>query len=268
VRQGVRERTRQSARTLSLLGALLACAVPGVANAAPAVTLTVRAGPVQGFPKTGNRAGAAASLLVEVEVIGTEYAGGPAPLTRLGLELPPGMRWSTATLPRCAVMPGESELGPAPWPPCEKSALVVPTTSATARVQFAGELLPESYTIASFDNSGGGTSFFALGRRPISAEWLGVGSVARRGGREELAWSFPLVETVPSGLDSSLQSLTLRLGTGVRRPHAAAAFSLHMPARCPRAGLRFRLVAAFAALSGLPAQTASTSYIAECPARR
>lgn len=241
-------------------------AVPGAAIAAPAVGLTVKAGPVAGFPKTGNRAGAGASLLVEVVVSGTEYGGGPAPLTRLGLKLPAGIRWSTAALPRCSAGPGESLLGPHEWPPCQKSGLVVPNTSATARVQFGKELRPEILSVISLDNPTGGTSLIVEGHTPVSAEWWGAGSVARRGGGEELAWSFPLVETVPQGLDSSLERIALRLGSGVHTPRGAA-FSLLMPAKCPRSGLRFALTAGFAAIGGLPAQTVSAGYTAPCPRR-
>jgi hypothetical protein len=219
--------------------------------------------PGVGYPHTGSRDGAGASLLVEVGLSGTEYAGGPPPLNSVSLLLPAGMRWDTAGMPKC-VLP-ELEI-PAPFSgPCDQLGVHVrPDTLASGHFQFGMAFVPEMLSVESADDKVGGTVLLVGGHIPVSLEFQAEGTVARHSGQTELRWPMPLVETVPGGLDGSMNSLALRLGSGVVAKHGTK-FSLHMPAKCPRGGLRFRLAVEFAPVAGLPAQTAAASYGTPCP---
>jgi hypothetical protein len=259
-----------------LLAATVLCALVCVASssAAPELTLSVRAGPVPGFGGTGDRAGAGARLYIDVGVKGTEYDGHPPPLESLDLTLPPGMRFDTTGFkrflpsgfdkPHPGAGPGSLCLsGP---PSCVPGVQIGPPTSGTAIVAFGGELVRETLTALSFDDSAGGISLAVFGREPALLEFFAKSSAptgtAARG--LTLRWSLPTVETVPGANEMSVTQLRLNLGSGMRHD-GRSRFSLRMPAACRRESLRFSARASFSAVGDLPPRKSTATYRTGCP---
>ena len=82
-------------------------------------------------------------------------------------------------------------------------------------------------------------------------------------GNGRLVFPIPPVETVPGADNMSVTALTLYAGSA-RTTRGGHAFSLRMPARCPRGSLTYTLQASF----GGPAPSqVSTAYRARCPRR-
>jgi hypothetical protein len=225
----------------------------------PSLTLSARALPLAGFPHTGDLAGRGASLSLTVGFGGNQYGGFPPPLSALVLTLPPGTRFSSHGFPRCRTAP---TVGTAPH--CPAKTLIGPETSAETSVASASGVVVETAWVQSFYDRFGGMSFLTVGEAPADFSVTGTGVRATAGGAPQIRYALPLVETEPGQRYMSLTGLNLRLGSGLMTPNGPR-FSLLLPRRCPLGYLPFAAEAAFAAVGGLPAQTASATYRAPCP---
>jgi len=254
---------RTPAATLLATAALLLAAA--ASQAAPTIRLSVRTEPIPEFAHTGNIAGAGASILTQVGIDGSEYGGHPPPLVGISLRLPPGMRWNESGFPAClvyALEPGS----PGPFG-CPQGSEVHPESKAALDVAFGTEVVNEEATISTRYALDGGLTLKLFGHEPVLIEILTRG-IARQDGSgkgELLLFEVPLVETVPGGVDASFTSIGYRLGSGFQPDPKTQRFSLHVPRHCPRGFLRFSVEARFAALGGLPPQTATASDRTPCP---
>lgn len=249
---------------LALGAAVLAWEAPA-ACAMPSLKLSVRSLPVEGAPHTGDIAGAPATLSIQLRLAGSEYGGYPPPIAHLAFSLAPGVSWSTRAFNPCEESPREPRAaGPSG---CPIGAEVKEAGHTTGGVAFGPSYLPENGQIVTYyNNKEGGIGLVLLGRTPVLFEMNQLGTVspviAARGPRFE--FELPEAETVIGANLITFTSFTLLLGSS-NRSSAHPAFSLHMPARCPRRGLRFTAEVGFMAVAGLPAQTARASYRARCP---
>jgi hypothetical protein len=254
-----------AARYVGLLvcASLWSCLCAVGAEAAPQLSLSVRPLPIKAVANTGDHLGAGATLEFHVSITGAEYGGYPAPLSRLALKLPAGMRWDTTGFPRCrepefpAIGPGER--------PCRERFPIGPIAngaSVKTIVAFGRSMSPETLTATPFYNPAGGVTLTLYGHEPTSLGFLIEGTVGRLAhGRTELVFPFSLQETVPGADYVSITSFTLLVGSAraVRHGHA---FSLRMPAECPNGSLTYGLQAVF---SGPAPSSADATYHARCP---
>lgn len=231
------------------------------APAPPSLRLSARALPLAGFAHTGNVAGEGARLALRVGIAGTQYNGYPPPLTGLSLTLPRGMRLSSRGFPRCRP-PSNASLSLQPGR-CPAAALIGPRSSAQATVAAASGLVSEPASLQSFFDARGNPAFLLEGSSPQPFAIEAAGAFARAGGAERIIYSVPLGADLPGWQDTSIASLALQLGSAVRGARGPR-FSLSMPRRC-RLGLSIAVTATFAAVEGLPAQTATATYDAPCP---
>jgi hypothetical protein len=247
--------------TMILLAALATALWSGDAAAAPTISLAARARPIPEVPHTGNIAGAGTSLEVTLNVQGTEYGGFPPPLTRLVLNLPPGMHWDERGSPRCAYSPLEP--GGGGRQPCVERAKEHRQSSAQMIAPFGQTLVPETVSVSSFYDAHGILNFVLFGHAPVSVEMVATGVFSHRRSRsaQSLEVDFPAVETVPGAQLASLTSVTLLVGSSHPGVHGPA-FSLRMPRACPQRSLRFTAEATF---GGGTTQSASAAYTAACP---
>jgi hypothetical protein len=232
-------------------------------QAAPHLRLSVHTEPIPEYPHTGNIAGA--SIATQIGIEGSEYGGHPPPLIGLSLRLPPGMHWSAKGFPACPRSGLERNLEQPPL--CPRGSEMNPESKAALGVAFGTEVVFEKAAVMSTYAPGGGFTLRVFGHEPVLIEFL-AGGIARQnvsGKGELLSIATPLVETVPGGFDASFTSLGFRLGSGFQPGPKTPRFSLHEPRRCPHGYLRFSVEASFAALGGLPAQTATASDRAPCP---
>jgi len=260
---------RKATTVIAVLGVLLAV-LTGAAAAAPTVKLKAEAVPIPGFKHTGNILGAGAAVKAEYRIEGTEYGGFPPPLIGVTFYLPQGTRLHPSGFPTCA----RSNLEPSGRGPsaCTRGSAAGPVGKVLGIVAFGKERVPEEATLESFYAPGGGLEFFTAGHSPVSLEILSSGHYVNLGGRggfgPKLIAQVPLVETVPGAPDASVQRISVKVGSAMRR-HGKTIYYGTLPTKCTKSkGLLVKSELTFAGLGGLPQQTVTASYKAPCPRKR
>lgn len=249
---------------------LAAAAVLGLsatAAAAPQVRLRVEPVPIAGFPHTGYILGHGAALQAEYTISGTEYGGFPPPLIGVTFFLPTGTKLHPEGFPTCPKATLEPA-GPGPAA-CPKGSSAGPVGRALGVVAFGKEQVPEETTIEPFYAPGGGLEFFTAGHNPVSLEILSSGHyvpVNSGGFGQALVSQIPLVETVPGAPDASVERISVKVGSAIRKGGRAIYYGM-LPKTCPRAGFTVRSELTFAGLGGLAQTTVTVSYKAPCPRR-
>ena len=257
---------RAAATCLSALAAAV-LAVAGTAAAAPEVRLRVEPVPIAGYPNTGYILGHGAALQAEYTIAGTEYGGFPPPLIGVTFYLPEGTKLHPAGFPTCPKATLEPA-GPGPAG-CPKGSAAGPVGSVLGVVAFGHERVEEEATLESFYAPGGGLEFFTAGHSPVSLEILSSAryvSVNSGGFGEKLISQVPLVETVPGAPDASVERISVKVGSAVRKNGQAVYYGV-LPATCPKQGFTVRSELTFAGLGGLTQTTVTVSYKAPCPRR-
>jgi Bacterial Ig-like domain (group 3) len=190
----------------------------------------------------GAHLGEGAELTATLTLSGTEYSGGPDPLTEAVIELPAGMVLTSEGFPTCALETLAKE-GPAGCP--TGSAAGAPG-SFVGRVDFGREIIEEKGVVDPFFAQGGGFLLYIAGRSPVDLELISRASY----GAPVLPFGpaikveLPIVETIPGGADMSWTSLTVNLGTFGEGAGGELA-SLLVPDECPSGSLDWRVDAAF-----------------------
>lgn len=230
------------------------------AEAAPAVTLKIKALPIEGFPGTGDILGAGAAVEVQVTISGTEYGGYPSPLTGINLYTPSGSKITPTGFTTCA----NSVLENAGGEGCPSRSRAGPPGTGLGVVTFGGDPVPEKVSIESFFAPGGGLTFLVEGTTPSyfqvleKAHWVGASPPYE----QEAIVEVPLVETAPGANDASVTSFTVKVGAAHKQGKKTISY-FTQPKKCPRGGFPAKLEMKF--LSG---ETATVADHVPCPRGR
>ncbi len=243
------------------LGAL---ALPAGAGAIPTVTVSAKIVPISGFPGTGNKLGAGAAVEGSFTISGTEYGGFPPPLIGVNVFLPKGVVLHPSGFPTCA----PSVLEPSGKGPkgCPKGSAAGPVGKVTGYVAFGKEVVPETATIEPFYAPGGGIEFFTFGHEPVLVEILSKGHYIGASGlySKEFMAEVPLVETVPGAQDASVKSVSVKVGSAIRKGGKTIYYG-RVPKTCPKGGFPAKGELIFAGLGGLTQVTVTKTLKVPCP---
>jgi len=206
--------------------------------------------------------------------LSTPEGTAPPPLTRMDLQMPAGMDYTTTTLGLALCNPAALlAKGLAGCPANSRLGY----GSAYVEVPFgtgAGREIPEIQAVAGPSSTGNlNVLFYANGLEPVDAQLAFSGEVLPDSGRygSQLAANVPLITSVPGGPDVSIVRVATTIGprhlTYYRHSHGRlVAFhprGVSVPERCPRGGFPF--AANFAFQDG--SQAAATTTV-PCPPRR
>jgi len=251
---------RRASTCLAVL-ALGLLALPGIASAAPTVSIKVKVVPIPGFPGTGYILGAGAAEQAEFQIAGTEYGGFPPPLIGVNFYLPTGTVLHPAGFPTCPLETLE-KVGS-----CAKNSQAGPLGHALGVVSFGSERVPEEVEIQPYFAPGGGLEFYAAGHSPVALELISKGHYVTGGGAgfgQVLMSEVPLVETVPGAPDASTEKISVKVGAAIKK-NGKTTYYGRVPKKCPAGGFPFKAELMFAGLGGLSPQTVTTSYKVPCP---
>jgi len=238
--------------------------LPAAASAAPEVTIKASIVPIKGFPGTGNKLGAGAAVASQVTISGTEYGGFPPPLIGVNVYLPKGTVLHPSGFPTCPPTTLEpSGMGPKG---CPKGSAAGPVGTATGVVAFGSSIVPETTTIESFYAPGGGLEFFTFGHEPVLLEILSKAHFVAATGlySKELIAEVPLVETVPGAQDASVKTITVTVGSAIRK-NGKTIYYGRVPKKCPKGGFPGKAELIFAGLGGLTQTTVTKTLKVPCP---
>jgi hypothetical protein len=254
-------------RTLVGLLALLvltALVGPGVATAVPTVAIKARIVPIPGFPNTGDKLGAGAAVEGQITIAGTEYGGFPPPLIGVNVFLPKGTVLHPSGFPTCPV----ATLEPTGQGPkaCPKGSAAGPVGRVLGVVAFGTKIVPEEATVESFYAPGGGVEFFTYGHTPAILEVISTAHYVNASGvfSHELIAEVPLVETVPGAQDASVKSISLKVGSAIKK-NGKTIYYGRVPKTCPKGGFPAKAEFTFAGLGGLSQATVTKSIKVPCP---
>ena len=257
---------RMFAGCLAVLG-LAVLSLPALATAVPTVAVKAKIVPIKGFPGTGNKLGAGAAVESKVTISGTEYGGFPPPLIGVNVFLPKGTVLHPSGFPVCP--PAELEpSGRGPEACRKKGAAAGPVGKATGYVAFGSEVVPETVTIEPFYAPGGGFVFFTFGHDPVLLEILSQARLTGASGlySKELIAEIPLVETVPGAQDASVKTISVIVGSAMRKKGKTIYYG-RVPKKCPKGGFPAKAELMFAGLGGLAPATVVKTLKVPCPKR-
>ncbi|HXN37461.1 MAG TPA: hypothetical protein VN892_05450 [Solirubrobacteraceae bacterium] len=249
---------RRASIYLAVLG-LAALALPGIASAAPAVTVKVKVVPIEGFPGTGYILGHGAAETFEFSIAGTEYGGFPPPLIGVNVFLAKGIVLTPGPFPKCPLQTLE-KVGK-----CAKNTQAGPLGHALGVVSFGTERVPEEVEVQPYF-APDGLEFYVAGHSPVALELISNGHFVKASGEfgEETVTEVPLVETVPGAPDASTERISVKVGSAIKK-HGKAIYYGTVPKKCPAGGFPFKAELLFAGLGGLTPQTVTTAYKVPCP---
>jgi hypothetical protein len=249
--------------------ALAAVALPGLAGAAPRVSVKAKVLPVpinpasaksKNYPKTGNILGAGASVETQFTISGTEYGGFPSPLTGVVVYLPAGTKLHPqgfATCPNGILETHEVQK-------CPKKSIASPKGSVLGVVSFGSTRVQEKASVQAFFTSGGGLAFFTEGTSPALIEILSTGRFSGASGAfsQKLTAVVPLVETVPGAPYASVESIRIKVGAAFMKGKKLISYGT-VPKKCPKGGFPAKTELKF--LSG---ETSTASIKVPCPKKK
>jgi hypothetical protein len=250
---------------LAALG-VAALSLPALAAAVPTVTVRAKIVPIKGFPGTGNKLGAGAAVESQVTISGTEYGGFPPPLIGVNVFLPKGTVLHPSGFPACPPATLEPA-GPGPKG-CPKGSAAGLVGKVTGYVAFGTEVVPETATIEPFYAPGGGLEFFTFGHSPVLLEVLSKAHFVGASGlfSKELIAEVPLVETVPGAQDASVKTISVTVGSAIRK-NGKTIYYGRVPKKCPSGGFPAMAELTFAGLGGLTQTTVTKTLKVPCPRR-
>jgi len=151
---------------------------------------------------------------------------------------------------------------------CPKGSSAGPVGKATGYVAFGTEVVPETATIEPFYAPGGGLEFFTFGHAPVLLEVLSKAHFVAASGlfSKELIAEVPLVETVPGAQDASVKTISVTVGSAIRK-NGKTIYYGRVPKKCPTGGFPAKAELIFAGLGGLPQTTVAKTLKVPCPRR-
>jgi hypothetical protein len=239
--------------SLCACAALGATALAGVSQAAPQVSVKAKIVPIpvnpnspkKTYPKTGNILGAPAALETETSIKGSEYFGGPSPITSVIAYLPSGVKLNPKAFTTCPQGILESH----EVQKCPKRSIASPVGEVTGMVSFGSSRVFERTTVQAFFAAGNKLAFYAEGREPALIEVLTSGgfSTASKPFGQKLSVAVPLVPTVPEAPYASEMSIKIKVGAAYMKNKRLISYGT-VPSRCPKGGFTGKLELKF--LSG------------------
>lgn len=254
--------TRRALLGLGVVGLL--AGLPAAASATPVVTLKAAPVPIPihpndphsaTYPGTGDILGAGAAFEAEFRISGTEYGGGPPPITQVKVLLPPGVKLTTKGFATCAEATLKAK-GPGA---CPKKSFASPLGEARGFVSFGGERVHETVTVQAFFAPGGSLIFAVYGATPASIELFPKGTYSTVGGSELFTTEVPLIESVPGALDGSAEYIKVKVGAAYKKGKKLISYGT-VPKTCPKGGLKLKTEITF-----LGGEVVPTEYTAPCP---
>jgi hypothetical protein len=214
---------------IAAISGLVMLAMPGLASATPTVTAKARILPIPGFPHTGDCLGCGAELEAEATITGSEYAGGPAPVTEVKVYFPKGTKIHTAGFPTCSASAVERG-GVAACPKGSRAG----QGQAQGFVSLGGERVPETTSVDPFFVPGG-VDFWIEGDTPVKIEKLATGSWSFPSSGPVITVHVPLIETLPGAPDASATHIEGKSGGAIRKGGKTLYYGT-VPDSCPAGG--------------------------------
>jgi hypothetical protein len=250
------------------LAAPAALALPQAASARPEVSVKAKIVPVPidaskpsspGYPGTGNLLGAPAALEATLQIKGSEYFGGPAPVIGVVVDLPAGTKLHPqgfATCPMATLVSHEVEK-------CPKRSFAGPPGEVLGMVSFGNSRVLEKGTLQAFFAPGGRLAFYTEGREPAQVEVLAFANISTAPAPfgPRFSAEVPLVATVPEAPYASALTIKSKIGAGFKRGKKLISYGT-VPKRCPRGGFKGRVEIAF-----LGGETVTVQPTVPCPKR-
>lgn len=212
-----------------------------IAQAAPTVSIKAKIVPIpinpnspkKTFPKTGNILGAPAALEGEMTIKGTEYFGGPSPITSVVVYLPKGVKLNPKAFSICSKAILESH----EVQKCPKRSIASPKGEVTGMVSFGASRVFEKTTLQAFFSAGNKLTFFAEGREPALIEVLSEAGFFPASGvySQKLVAAVPLVQTVPEAPYASEMSIKVKVGAAYKKGKKLISYGT-VPKKCPKGG--------------------------------
>jgi len=255
---------RASTRRAALAFALLGLVLPATAMAAPSVTFKIKAIPIKknasskggpNWPGTGNILGAPTAVEAEFKIVGSEYFGGPSPLTEVTTTLPAGSKVNTKGFATCSTATLESH----EVQKCPAKSVAGPKGEANGEVSFGSTRVHEKLTVQPFFAVGGGLSFYAEGREPAQIELLSKGAFTSLAPTPTLATEVPLVITVPEAPYGSAEYIKVEVGAAFMKGKKLVSYGT-LPKKCPKGGFPVK-----ATLKFLSGETVTVTATPPCP---
>jgi len=249
---------RKASTCLTLI-ALAALGLPGVASAAPKVSLVAKAVPIPGYPHTGNILGAGAAIEYRITIQGNEAIGGvPSQITEVKSWLPAGVKLHPQGFVTCSPATLEN-IGPSG---CPKKSQASPVGSAAVVDPIGGELVRENATLQAFFAPGGALQFYSNAAAPISAQLIVstgkfINSAPPYG--PEFVGPVKLVESVPGAPPVSTESINIKVGAAYKQGKKTVYYGT-VPKKCPKGGFPGKVEITFAT-----GEHATATYSAPCP---
>jgi hypothetical protein len=223
------------------VAATAAFAFSGAAQATPEVSVKAKIVPIpvnpnapkKTYPKTGNHLGAPAALETQMTIKGSEYFGGPPPITSIVAYLPNGTRLNPKAFSICS----SAILDSYEVQKCPKKSIASPLGEVRGMVSFGSSRVFEKATVQAFFSAGGKLSFFAEGREPALIEVLTSGgfSTAPKPFGPKLSVAVPLVLTVPEAPYATETSIKIKIGAAYKKHKKLISYGT-VPKRCPKGG--------------------------------
>jgi hypothetical protein len=210
--------------------AALAAISPALAAAEPTVKASAKILPIPGYPHTGNILGAGADLETQFLISGTEYAGGPPPLTGVKVYFPKGTKITTKGFPTCT----SSVIKATGGNKCPKPSKAGPAGHTKGYVSLGGERVEETVTVQPYFVSGG-IDFWIEGDHPVKIEKLATGSWAFPASGPVLTVEVPLIETLAEAPDASATSIINIAGGAIKKGKKTVYYGT-IPKKCPSGG--------------------------------
>ncbi len=253
--------THPAARGFVALGAVLAGVLltPALASAAPTVSFTAKIVPIPGFAHTGNILGAGADVESEIKISGTEYSGGPPPITQVKGYYPKGTKINTKGFTTCA----GSSLEAKGTAGCSKKAAAGPAGATEGFVSLGGERVPETVEVSPFLATGGGLDFWIEGNSPVKIEKLAKGSWSFPSSGPVITVEVPLIETLPGAPDASATNIKTKIG-GAQKKGKKVTYYGTVPKTCPKGGFTGKIEVTFL---GVPSPVSAEAKV-PCPTKK
>jgi hypothetical protein len=254
---------RRASMFLALLGAA-ALAVPAASYAAPTMTVKAKIVPIPKnlskkggptWPGTGNILGAPAALegtftfkgneyptAAEGFTEGTELGVGPAPVRRIEVYFPKGVKINSKGFKTCPVSKFENHLEP----PCPKGSEAGPPGEANGKVFFGKTAVAEKVLVQAYFAAGGGLTFWIEGKTPASIEKYATGSISTLTGpfTTEVTGNVPLIETTSGAPDAMAEQTKVVVGAAMMKGKKLVSFG-YVPKTCPKGGFKGKVEAWF-----------------------